>query len=61
MSLFYAQQLDTIAPTAYISWTYAWYALYLIYIKIYQKLMYKILRLSDTKNCYYNVTNGVAK
>ena len=39
MSLFYAQQLNTIATTAYISWTYAKYTLYLIYIKIYQKLL----------------------
>ena len=24
-----------------------------MYIKIYQKLMHKMSRLSDTKNCYY--------
>ena len=42
MSVFDAQQLNTITNTAYISWTYAEYTLCLIYIKIYQKLMYKI-------------------
>ena len=34
---------------------------YLIYIKIYQKLVLKISRLSDNKTVSTNIKNGAAK